>query len=153
MDLNSPMCFIKLPNSHMKYRIVAVAYRWENFANKYEMCGQICRTVRCAESRISEKAADKIALCRPRDRIQLSVPRGRGRFAPERRWRYQFNIQLHAPCLCRIIDHELCPWETLKSKLKQRIKYHGMKNTKLNDKFRNAFYCSITDFLLFKKNT
>lgn len=96
------------------------------------MYGEICRMARRAESWISERVADEIALCRPRDRIQLLVPRGRGRLASERWWRYQFNIQLHAPRLRCIIDRELCPRGTLKSKLKQKIKYHVIKNARLN---------------------
>lgn len=46
---------------------------------------------------LREDAADEIALRRPGNHIRLSVPRGCCGIAAERRRRYQFNIQLHAP--------------------------------------------------------
>lgn len=139
---------MKLSNCRMKCRIVAV----EVFHINTDECAdrsvvrhdaQNSESPRKLQTKLHYVVRETVSNFRSLEGVGDSL---------ERRWRYQFNIQLHALHLCCIIDRKLYLREMLKSKLKQKIKHHKIKNTRLNDKFCNAFYYKIINiFLVIKK--
>lgn len=77
---------------------------------------------------ICEKAADKIALCRPGNRIQLSVPRGRKRIAPQKDSDVTNLISNYMRRVYVALSTNYFRCNNAEIKIKQRIKHYTIKN-------------------------
>lgn len=75
-----------------------------------------------------EKAADEIALCRPGNRIQLSVPGGRKRIAPEKDSDVINLISNYMRRIYAALSTNYFHWNSAEIKIKQRIKHYVIKN-------------------------
>lgn len=77
---------------------------------------------------ICEKAADKIALCRPGNHIQLLVPRGRKRIAPQKDSDVINLISNYMRRIYVTLSTNYFHWNNTEIKIKQRIKHYVIKN-------------------------